>query len=392
MHLLGVGMKTHRWLLVSLLCCPGLVRAAPVHKIVAEFPTKFRTESPSFYFAGVPHTLAGGDFIYMGKGVWAEQQIFKLLDTRTHKLVSLEMPFDKFIAANARRFPRKRDKLFMDYPIRRLLFYEPGAKRAVFVFDHRRDRKSYLAVWHTDGNRIDIAADYTITRKQWMDLKPVFFDAEKQTFYLRQVWGPMGTKPWETAPHQVKLIAMSTNGATETVTQFESQRNLLRYYYVDAPRKRVLFPQYAEKAGKGPKPKGWLVELGNGSKKEFEMPVTAYGGTFSPDGRHIFLYAAQIGQLLKLDAESGRIVRRKKVPKRGFPLGYCGKDRLMLVTHRGVLFFHPKTFKRTAMVPMSAFYEKKTAHVEGSLVVGDKAFLTLWGDVMKVVEFPKGCK
>lgn len=345
-----------------------------------------RTAQPTFYHRTQLRIVDRGRMVYLGGGMWSEQERLDFLELKTLSRKSVRVPLASFVerfGGVLRRYHPSR--LHHHLSIEQLLYYDPeNGQAGLEIADTARRqgaRRHFFAFWDLRRQLISGATlvARTFAPTGYAHLIPISYSAKRRLFYYVRDVGEVGRH----RTRQVTIVAFS-RGSPRVVAQFSSAERLQRRAYLDANGERALLVEYVE-LGQGRQPVGYLIELSSGRVQRLPIPVVTYGALFSADGRSLYCYSAQTGEIWQLELSSGRVLRRMQLGKRGHELGFVGQ-RLLLMRNVGLQFIDEQTLKPTSFVPSKVLY-RGFSHVEGSrLLPGGRALLKN-GDDLYVVRF-----
>jgi hypothetical protein len=332
-------------------------RSSP--RIVKVFSVKQSTKKPTFYGNSRQRILDRGRLLYIGRGMWDQQHVFYLADLKTLTKRSVTAPLAAFWSQATAQFPGAAGSGFKALSIERLLFYDTQAQAAGLLVATKpySKRKWYYLAWDLKQNLITTAVLLGGRRDDlsYTSFASIGFVAENATFYMVRLEREKGT-----SKRSVTLLAIKGAKMREQL-RFATQRGLHSAPWrvgIKNPR-RVLIPEYAELPVKGDPPKGYLVDLIAGTKKDLEIPVTPYGVAYSQGKRPwIYVYSAQLGELWRIDPKTGKRVQKLAVGKRAHALGFIKPGLLMLVRNKGL---QPvavgRRLRKRRMVPLSRYFK-----------------------------------
>ena len=347
-----------------------------------------RTEKPTFTSSSL-RLMNRGKCAYYGKGMWVEQQTFYLLRLADGKHFHVTAPFAAYVKKNPgmRADPTDHRPLHKQFQVTKLLYYDEENGEAGFeVADQGRHggiRRHFLMQWDLRKGRIAQAT--LVARSQrgrtYTHMLPLGYDSKRREFsYVRQVIDH------KSGGRTIFVIGFSSH-KPRVIAQFEGRRSMSSKTYFDDRRQRALLVEYAELASKGPAPRGHLVDMVSGKTQHFPIPLTTYGVAMGPEGRRIYAYSAQLGDLWTIDAATGKQVASIKLGKLGHELRRVASKKLLLLRNSGFRFLRltSKGLSRGRWVPIKRLYSG-FSHVEGSLVTPGRA-LVRNGDTVYVVAF-----
>lgn len=346
-----------------------------------------RTEVPTFTPASPLVLMNRGKMLYLGRGLWRDQQTFYLLRLSDLSRVTVKAPFNAYVRANPGMLvdPNDRRPLHKQFDVTRLLYYDEANQDAGFeVADQigpRRQRRHFLMQWNLTTKKVTHATLVARSRvgQTYTHMLPLGYDTKRREFsYVRQVIGKADEG------RTVFVIAFGA-GKPRIVAQFEGQRSMSSNTYVDPRHEYALLIEYAELASKGPAPRGHRIDLQSGKVRSFEIPLTTYGVAFDARGQRIYAYSSQLGQLWVVDAATGRRLQVLRIGKFGHALGVVSPSKLLLVRNNGVrqLRQTSRGLRLGRFFPITRIYTG-FSHVGGSLVVPGHALIKN-GDTLYVV-------
>jgi hypothetical protein len=312
--------------------------------------------------------------LFEGKGLWKEQHVFYLRGLVDGKRQEHQAPIAAYLAAHPDVFPGAEGSGFPKYFVERLISFDSDHKRASFYLRAKKKDADRHFLFHWDLEKKTITrADLLAEEKAGIKLisvKPVtYLSDSKEDVCLVKVWfeGKGENKRFDAS-----ILALGPEGRRE-ISRFETRRDLSRIF-VEPGGKRALFAEYAELGSDEPKPLGHLVDLTSGKVQRFDVPMTAYGAVFSPDGKLIYIYSNQMKVIWKVDLASGKKLMQVKVGGGGHALAWGPAGRLMLLAHWGLVFLDPASLKRRQHYPIKKLFEGHV-WIPGSLLTQDQAVL-----------------
>jgi hypothetical protein len=355
---------------------------------------KQRTSSPSFT-AQELRVVDRGRLLALGNGLLAEQETIHLLRLSDLKQLTVQAPLGAYVHANPGIKVSEQDgrPIHRQFLVQRLLFYDARHREAGIQVADRfgtgRVRRHFFMHWDLAKGQLTeatlVARGYGASHS---DSLPLGYNHQRREFYyVRQIY-ERGAQRGKGRGRTLTIVGFKA-GKPRVVVQFRSHRSMQRKTYFDAAGQRALLLEYAELADKDPAPLGFLVDLARGKVRSFEIPLTAYGAAFAPDGRTIFIYSSQLGELWQVDSTSGaRTAPILKVGKQGHALGLVRPDSLLLVRNSGLRYIHLRRgrLRRGRFIRIGALYPG-FSHVEGSRVVPGGALIRN-GDRLYVTSLP----
>jgi YVTN family beta-propeller protein len=294
-------------------------------------------------------------------------------------------PVDAFVKANPGLFPRQdAGGSLPPYSIETLLFYDRTDQAAgLLVYDPHGVPDGRCLYLHWDLAKGRITHALVLGRKaagmKWINARAIGYSPTSREVYV-QVHGDRGGGG--RARYDVQVVAAGAR--LRTVVALAAQGPLSRGPFHDRARERAVLVEYGE-AGVTGTPTGFLVDLRTGKTLRFTIPVTTYGLEFDPDGRSIYAFNAQQGELWVIDAATGARTRRVKAGTLGHGLGLVQPDVLLLLRNATLHFYDRATLVEQAALPTARFV-KGFSHVEGSHVVPGGVVLRN-GDALYLVTF-----
>jgi hypothetical protein len=390
-------MRTVLVLLSLLLSAAAAARPAP--RVLKKLSLEQRTEAPTFYHGSALEPMDRDRLLYLGSGMWQEQEVFYLLRLRDLQTLTVRAP----LAAYLDRFPEVlgRDKrpTHRYFQIQRLLFYDRDtAAAAVEASDDagaREVTRHFYFHWDLKKGAFTEATLVARTRGRGSYTNPITvgYDPGRRTFYyVRDVVHTRGRAPASAdakQPSRKVTVVAFDQGKARVLTRFPTALPLARRAYFDGPRRRALLVEYAER-GMGVEPRGHLVQLDSGRVKSFTIPVVTYGAAFARDGSRLYLYSSQTGMLWAVDPATGKALQRIKVGGLGHELARWSGDDLLLLRNAGLQLVRPgKRLRKGPFVPVRRIYTG-FSHVQGSRVLGQRVFVKNGTDLHVVTLEPKG--
>ncbi|MBW2701580.1 MAG: hypothetical protein JRF33_12255 [Deltaproteobacteria bacterium] len=335
-----------------------------------------RKETPSFVKAKL-RIMDRGNLVYVGKGMWQEQERFILRQLDDGKEVELKAPLAEFFAAHPETFPAAEGTGFPDYFVEKLLFVDrEGLRAGIHLVKKERKKKRYSHYhlgWDMKNNVIDRFDLLGVRDKKTVRLLSVmpiaYRPVQKEIILQVQAWRQTND---ESKINDQKLIGFAPDAKREIAswtTKLDARRNFL-----DSDGKRVLIVEYAEQGSAGPLPSGHVLDLETGAKQSFPVPVTSYGATFTPDGKKLYVYSNQARIIWIIDLASGKKIKQVKVGGGGHALAWGPAGRVMLLAHRGLTFLDPKKLTRRQFFPTAKVFSGR-AWIPGSVLTKNQAIM-----------------
>jgi hypothetical protein len=384
--------------LLGLLAIPGLALSAPPPARTAasrvfirrgQVSLAQRDESPSFISAEQLRLVDRGRLVHIGSGITAEHEMLYLLRLSDLSPQSVRVPLDAFVRDNPGIKADENDQrpTHEQFWIRHLLFYDSSNGEAgVEVVDRSGSdgvRRNFFIRWDLRANRLDRATLVARERPGTSHAESLALGYDpklREFYYVRQIYG-------ERDDRLLHVIAFS-EGKARVVAEFRSRRPLRRETYFDAQRQRALLVEYAELANPEPPPQSFLVDLAGAKVTSVATPLTAYGVAFAPDGRRVYAYSSQLGEIVTLDTASGRLLATVRAGKLGHALGQVSPAELLLVRNSGLDFFRlGEPLRPAGSIPMARIASGMT-HVSDSLTI-EAGALVRNGDLLHVLAFPR---
>lgn len=374
-------------------CLAGLVLVAapalagkPRVEVKKKVSIAQRAKPPTFSSVGRTSLMDRGRLVYLGRGLFAEQDRFFFLDTRSMETIEVRAPITRFLEEHPEQFPGAEGAGWMRYASDHLVFYDTEDGRAGILYGDNRgkQRRLFCLVWDLKAKRI-VRADPLGTRvlgSRWAGAKRIGYDTERGEGLVRvHVMEMVGEK----RPGTVRVVGIGKEKA-RVIARVELGRNLRDPPYFDPAGRRVMLTEYAELPVEGAPPVGHLVQLDTGEVTACRIPVTPYGFAYGPAGKSLYAYSNQAGELWRIDAQSGKRIQQAKLAKRGHALGFVAPGRLLMLNHKGFHFLDAETLKRKAFVPYDVI-AKGYWHVEGSFIVPGRAYIENGQDFL-IVDLP----
>ena len=348
-----------------------------------------RKETPSFVKARL-RIMDRGKLVYVGKGMWKEQERFILRQLDDGKEVELKAPLAACLAAHPEIFPGAEGAGFPQFYVEKLLFVDREALRAgIHLVNQDRKKKiysHYYLGWDMKNNVIDHIEPLGIRDKktvQLLSVMPIAYRPGKKEMVVQvQAWRQTDD---DIKINDQKLIGFGPDARRE-IASWTTNRDARRNY-LDSEHKRVLITEYAEKGTPGPPPLGHLLDLETGARQAVTLPVTAYGAAFAPDGKKLYVYSNQTRVIWIIDLAKGKKLKQVKVGGGGHALALGPAGRLMLLAHRGLIFLDPKKLTRRQFFPTAKVFSGR-AWIPGSVLTKNQAIMRN-GDKLVIVQLRK---
>lgn len=354
---------------------PAQARRAPF-KVEKRLDLRQRTQKPTFSAVSNLRLLDRGRQLYLGGGIWDEQHRFHLYDVRTRRRWIAAAPLQEFLRANPTTFP-EADRLgrLPAYRVLELLYYDSRDGSAGILLQDAAlaKRRTFYLHWDLGKNRI-LRAVILGTRDagtHWIGVKAIGYDPDRKRFYC-QIVRKRRVAAGQPA-HSVSVLALG-GGQWKRLATWLAKRRIVRGPFHDARGRRVLVVEYAEQGDAGGAPRGVLVDLASGARQTMELPVTTYGAAFSRNGKTVYVYSSQLGEVWAIRARDGRRLRRRRVGKLGHALGLVFKDTLLVLRNKGLRFLATRRLKMRRFVPVQRLYQG-FSHVQGSVLGPGRAFI-----------------
>lgn len=312
-------------------------------------------------------TLYYGRTFDIGKPITSQSGIH-LFDTERGATVQVFAPLDAFV----RDHPQEPVRTF-----NKLLCYDRGYGRGgILAADQQfAPRRFYYLDWDLEVNRIERAillGKETEVGKLEIYFRPIGSSAEKRECYVA-VHRPEVTEiprgaPWKS--HET-ITVLGIGEKVREVASFRTWRPKKGYY--DVQRNRSAFIEYGE--DKQDRQRGFVVDHGSGRVLgPFPVPKVAYGFAFDPDGKTVYAYSNNRGELWAIDLETLEVVRKAKHGKLGQALGLFDPDTLVLIHNGGIDFITRKTLKKRETIAMNQV-DPRIRLIEGSIVLPGRLIL-----------------
>ncbi len=335
-----------------------------------------RKETPSFVKAKL-RIMDRGNLVYVGKGMWKEQERFILRQLDDGKEVELKAPLAAFFAAHPETFPAAEGTGFPDYFVEKLLYVDrEGLRAGIHLVKKERKKKLYSHYhlgWDMKNNvidRFDLLGVRDKKTVQLLSVMPIAYRPAKKEIILQvQAWRKTDD---DIKINDQKLIGFGPDTRRE-IASWTTNRDARRNY-LDSEHKRVLITEYAERGTPGPPPSGHLLNLETGARQTFTLPVTTYGAAFAPDGKKLYAYSNQTKVIWIIDLASGKKLKQVKVGGGGHALAWGPAGRLMLLAHRGLTFLDPKKLTRRQFFPTAKVFSGR-AWIPGSVLTNNQAIM-----------------
>lgn len=337
-------------------------------KVVKHTILKFRSQTPSFYRVSLPRFMDRGRRIYVGRGILRESHKSYFLDASTGSRLQSNAPADAFFRSWPDLFPDagSTDRV-PPYMLEELLFYDSKDGQAgLWLTDGHNSKNKRIIYLHWDLKKKRISYAHVLgvrgPRVKWMTVKTIGYDPRTSEAYFL-----VATATDSSPPVEVTIMA-SGRKSVRKVVSFRSQSHVFGSPFFDPDRRRVMVAEYREQGVHSEPPRGFLVDLVKKKTRIMTIPVVTYGLAFSADGKTIYAYSAQTGELWSKDAATGSLKSKAVFGKRGHALGSPFPDTLLLLLHKKLFFIDPNTLAQTQAVPITRFY-RKFSHVQGSSVL-----------------------
>ena len=364
-------MKRSLYPVVMALACAPFWGVAPAEarrikvQVIKKISLKQRVKSPSFTEARRLRLLDRGRALFLGTGMWQEQDTFQLLKLADHSTFRIQAPLRSFLSASSGQFPDSAR--WQNYRVEDLLYLDTTGQRAgVLLRDRRRGsaRRLFYLQWDLKKKKITGALLLGERSKRWpyLHVKAIGYAPDRAELFLQVVQAP----PRGERIRKLSVIALRA-GKIRRVMSMDVHRAVSRGPFFDARQNRALLVEYAERGVGDPRPMGYLVHLTSGKVVSMRIPLTMYGAAFAPDGQTIQAYSAQTGKLWILDARTGKRLRQVHVGSLGHAMGRPFAGALLVVRNKGLHFLRDKRLTRMQFVPSAKIYPGHS-HVEGSLV------------------------
>jgi hypothetical protein len=372
--------------LAILLLPATAVEAKPItFRVVKEFDGTQRTASPSFAGMQDPMPVDRGRLLYLGHGIWGEHGTFHFLELKTpeHRERTVDAPLAAFFEKSAEVFPNAKGTGFPTYRVGGLLYYDEARGEAALTLSEEK-----VLFWDLGKNAISGFESFPRGPSTvWQSIMAVGYDPATGEGYVllhegltsepppaepppgdrRALRGP-GILRQRTVDHSRATVFALRDGKARRIASATTKGSLSRGPFFDEKGWRVLVPEYDELPLKGDEPRGHLFDLKSGAVSTIEIPVTAYGFAFSPDGRRVHVFSSQLGEVWTVDAKTGKRTARAKVGKLGFTLGFYREDTLLLLKNAGLLFLDPSTLTRRTFIESRKLFPG-FSHFEGSAIL-----------------------
>ena len=133
-------MRTALVLLSLLLSAAAAARPAP--RVLKKLSLEQRTEAPTFYHGSALEPMDRDRLLYLGSGMWQEQEVFYLLRLRDLQTLTVRAPLAAYLDRFVEVVGRDKRPTHRYFQIQRLLFYDRDtAAAAVEASDDAGARK-----------------------------------------------------------------------------------------------------------------------------------------------------------------------------------------------------------------------------------------------------------
>ncbi|MFH2005692.1 MAG: hypothetical protein ABI333_03785 [bacterium] len=377
---------------IAAACAAALCTATPARarsvttRVVKRLKLKFTTKAPTFASQRYGELMDRGRLFYLGAGIWHEQNTFYLLRLKDRKKITVRAPIQRFLLANRRTFPRAGTGGRMPaYKARRLLFYDRAQQVAgILLVDqiYKQHTIYYYLHWDLKQGRITSATRISSIQRNhsWISVRPIGYAPKRRELYLHVVKKQNAARG-AARPMEVSVIAVG-KGTLRVVASFLGARRYSRGPFHDPAHQRAFLVEYAER-GETPAPQGFLVDLVGGKVTRISVPVVTYGVAFPADGKHLFAYSAQSGDVWKIDTRTGRRIAKTRVGGLGHEAGMITPDTLLVVRNQALHFLDPKRLRQWKQIPVKRFHQG-FMHVQGTLVAPGWVFLRCSDDLYAI--------
>ncbi len=299
---------------------------------------------------------------------------FYILNTETKQKEIIKLPLKEFFNKNQNLF--YNNAVVKIYPHNRKVI-----KPMIKIVYYDKNKSSYLLEEYNsqkiNGERVRF---YNTIYLQW-------------NHKTNEIWGINLNK--NNTHNPAKIIGFNNDKLYYFITESQKETNLdlncidlkthkliqlLNYkskarpkgIYIDRvlPYKnfdRFFFLEYSAK--KENKPKGYLVYKDNGKfrVKTTNIPLTSYGYNLSEDNKYIYIASNQEGKLLKLDAQTLKTLKIKKIKKGVHKMALFDNDKKLILFYnneslkreRGIAVYNAKSLKLIKYYSYKNFVKSK---------------------------------
>ena len=249
----------------------------------------------------------------------------------------------------------------------RLLFYDSVHRQAGLLLTARgAGRSSYLyAPWKVNsapaGPPIEISQS---ERGRAAEILPIGYWPRVHRFFAAEV----AVKTRAANGRRVTVMSFDRYGEPRVVKRLSTERPVHALHF-DRRNGRALVAEYVLGKGRRARALGHLIDLRTGQARSLELPKTAYGIAFAPDGKSVHAYSSSGGTLVSIDTRTGGRGTVRRVGGLGHALGSVGESSVVVVRNAAVQLHDAHSGVRRASLSTSRLFDG-VAHTEGSLVAG----------------------
>lgn len=341
-------------------------------KIESEF--SFKTDfaiRPTFVEGDNPFFVNGGKWVYLGRTADFDEPGLYFYDTESKEKIYRPVPLETYYLSHPTEFFGKIETTGKRLPltIYEFLFYDEVNHRAGFVIENKHNsvngKRYFFMGWNLSTNAIDV-------------VEPIYEigEVDKKSFAISSVVGY--SRENDTGYFTFAVDADLKDNEAVDVTVFiyqiqnQSLKKLKEYkskFYPYTPEfhpetKQILIACYAE-SFQNRNPMGYLYKVDSNSFQEFSIPSTPYGISFSKDGKHLYMAAADTGEVRMYNTDNLSDVKKSKWGTHGHKLGFWKEGELVWVRNSGLHIYDPITLKQKKVIPTKKFY-KNQINVSGS--------------------------
>ncbi|MBU1535441.1 hypothetical protein KKF84_08970 [Myxococcota bacterium] len=358
-------------------------------KVRTTLTLKHQWKKPTFAPESYGDLMDRGQLFHLGRGLWFEQGAFYFLKTGDLKKIMVQAPVQKFLLSEKVLFPAAGQGVKLpEYSVQRLLFYDSKDQVAgihlgdKYIYSNG-GRQFYL---HWDLKHKKITHAVLLATKtpldSWVSIKRIGYDPASKELYIMMV-----SKQKQTSLKQytVKILALK-GGKKRLLYSFNTSGRFSMNPSFDAGNRQALLVEYAERGHK-PAPMAHLVHFDRKRQISFHIPVVTYGVAFSADGKHIYAYSAQSGQVWTIDAKTGKRLSSRRLGSLGHAAGLVFPGIVLVVRNKGFHFLGTKNLKELQYVPITQFH-KGFNHTQGTIVGPGRIYLRT-SDLLRVIDITK---
>ena len=350
------------------------------YRVVKHVPLDLRTEEPSFVCLDHLALLDRGRLAFIGRPI-KDRSMFTVLDLKTLEVRNLTVPDTPRVQGAA------KGVLVVDKP----LYYDTGNGTAGILLraGGMVSGDAVLLEWNLRANRaLTLIPLAQVAPSPYVGVDMIGYDPARRECFIEIQRPLQGAKSPTGQGGRYELVVLGVRDGTARpiATITTTNRYTSKSPYYDPVHRRSAHVEYVEIGGEQAETGVHLVELDSGRVHEIKLPRVIYGWAFDPDGMTGYAYSNTTGEVLKVDLETGTVLRQATLGRYGHGLDFVAPNTLLLMRNARLHFLDARTLRETGGVAPSEFHRGST-HTEGSIVMPGRALVRIFYQLY-VVDFP----